>query len=69
MNSSDAWLWMGWNFQEIPCGITLYVVACKPGPSLSIQVHHFLVLSLILNNGLTKRFLITEKLTLLLENS
>lgn len=37
----DAWLWMGWDFQEIPCGFPVHVVAFKPCPSVSIQVFKF----------------------------
>lgn len=35
---TDAWIWMGWNIQKIPCGFSIHVVACKFGSSFSLQV-------------------------------
>lgn len=31
-------VWMGWALQEVPCGLPLHVVACKPGAGLPLQV-------------------------------
>lgn len=50
--NSVAWLWMDWSVQEIPCGLPLYVVASKPGPGLSLQVHTSLSLSQALSLSL-----------------
>ena len=38
LNFLDAWLWMGWYFQKVPCGFSLHVVAFKSCPGVFIQV-------------------------------
>ncbi|KAK9217813.1 hypothetical protein WN943_006443 [Citrus x changshan-huyou] len=35
---SDAWLWVGWYIQKMPRGLSIHVVASKPGSSFSIQI-------------------------------